>query len=391
MEVQNKLIRAPVYRQIADLLRGELRGRNRVGEKIPPESQLAARFAVTVMTIREAVRVLVEEGILERRQGSGTYVADRKTRQHVAVLTELDIANPSVSYFCLCLIHQLRLCLTQQGYSSRLYTGTLAPGEVSDAPTYPEFIEDLNRKRICGVLPVITRPHSAWIQKAAELQVPVVGNAEWYRYGIRGDSAKMIREGVQHLVRHNRRRVAFLGWNWGTSANGHGGHRLSEVFRKAMRKAQVPVHPEWVRYDFHPGRIGAGWDQFREIWAGRQEKPDGLLISDDMLFKDVVVAILELGIRVPDSLMIVTHANRNSNILCPFPVTRMECNPDEYAQTMTTMLIRLMQGQSLRPFHRCMAFRWKNTGPYQPPAVSPNRVDAGPERITDALLQPNLP
>lgn len=45
-----------------------------VGERLPGERVLAARLGVARKTLRRAVDLLVEEGRLERRHGSGTYV-----------------------------------------------------------------------------------------------------------------------------------------------------------------------------------------------------------------------------------------------------------------------------------------------------------------------------
>lgn len=45
-----------------------------VGARVPVESELAARFSVGRNTVREAVRVLVHAGMLDRRQGAGTFV-----------------------------------------------------------------------------------------------------------------------------------------------------------------------------------------------------------------------------------------------------------------------------------------------------------------------------
>jgi len=45
-----------------------------VGERIPNEATLADMLGISRGTVREAVRVLVSQGILETRQGSGTYV-----------------------------------------------------------------------------------------------------------------------------------------------------------------------------------------------------------------------------------------------------------------------------------------------------------------------------
>jgi len=46
-----------------------------VGERLPSERELAARWGVARMTVRKAIERLIEEGRLERRHGSGTYTA----------------------------------------------------------------------------------------------------------------------------------------------------------------------------------------------------------------------------------------------------------------------------------------------------------------------------
>lgn len=49
-------------------------GRWAVGERLPVEAELAATFDVSRNTVREAVRVLCHTGVLETRQGAGTFV-----------------------------------------------------------------------------------------------------------------------------------------------------------------------------------------------------------------------------------------------------------------------------------------------------------------------------
>ncbi len=61
--------------QVTELLRGEIRaGRWAVGAKIPTEPELAELTGAGRNTVREAVQALVHAGMLERRQGSGTFV-----------------------------------------------------------------------------------------------------------------------------------------------------------------------------------------------------------------------------------------------------------------------------------------------------------------------------
>lgn len=56
-----------------------------VGDALPPERVLATRFEVSRMTLRRAVEELVREGRLRRRHGAGTYVAEPKIAQGLAV------------------------------------------------------------------------------------------------------------------------------------------------------------------------------------------------------------------------------------------------------------------------------------------------------------------
>ncbi len=67
----------PLWAQLA----GELRRRLSVGdfdERFPTEVELAGAFAVSRATVREAIRRLREEGLLDARRGSGTFVVRRQ-------------------------------------------------------------------------------------------------------------------------------------------------------------------------------------------------------------------------------------------------------------------------------------------------------------------------
>lgn len=65
----------PLYLQIKELLLRELgAGKWLPGERLPTEAELAVQLGVAVGTLRKGLAVLEQQGILERRQGSGTYV-----------------------------------------------------------------------------------------------------------------------------------------------------------------------------------------------------------------------------------------------------------------------------------------------------------------------------
>jgi GntR family transcriptional regulator, transcriptional repressor for pyruvate dehydrogenase complex len=69
------LRRSPLVELAVSQLREQvLSGQWPVGGRLPAETELAQRLEVGRSTVREAVRALVHAGLLETRQGSGTYV-----------------------------------------------------------------------------------------------------------------------------------------------------------------------------------------------------------------------------------------------------------------------------------------------------------------------------
>jgi GntR family transcriptional repressor for pyruvate dehydrogenase complex len=76
--------RETVTDEVIRRLRGEILGGSyQLGERLPSEKGLARHFAVSAATIREVLRALETRGLVERRQGSGTYV----TANAIAAMT----------------------------------------------------------------------------------------------------------------------------------------------------------------------------------------------------------------------------------------------------------------------------------------------------------------
>jgi GntR family transcriptional regulator len=74
----------PLYFRIAAGLRAEIAsGQLGVGTRIPAIATLARSYSVAPVTVREALRLLSEEGLIKSRQGSGTFVTERATLARV--------------------------------------------------------------------------------------------------------------------------------------------------------------------------------------------------------------------------------------------------------------------------------------------------------------------
>jgi len=80
----------PRYQQIKQFLSDAIRsGDYRVGDRIPTEAALCEQFAVSRMTVNKAVRDLVQEGLLLRYPGLGTFVADGRAESPLVELRNI--------------------------------------------------------------------------------------------------------------------------------------------------------------------------------------------------------------------------------------------------------------------------------------------------------------
>jgi GntR family transcriptional regulator len=77
--------RVAKHQLIADWLLSEIEaGRWSAGDRLPSEAQLAAESGASVGTVQRALRTLSESGVVDRRQGSGTFVfGSRAPERHL--------------------------------------------------------------------------------------------------------------------------------------------------------------------------------------------------------------------------------------------------------------------------------------------------------------------
>ncbi|MTJ02787.1 pyruvate dehydrogenase complex transcriptional repressor PdhR [Idiomarina piscisalsi] len=82
-------------------------GRLRAGQKLPSERQLAQQFNVSRPSLREAIQKLEAKGVVERRQGGGTYVVNTVNEQLTQPLFELLAKHPESQFDLLEFRHAL--------------------------------------------------------------------------------------------------------------------------------------------------------------------------------------------------------------------------------------------------------------------------------------------
>lgn len=100
--------RDPVYRVIAMELQNRINaGEWLAGERMPTEAMLREEFGVNRLTIRDALDVLRQRGVIESRQGSGTFVSNPTAVLEIVVDPDSAIDEGSVHASIKTVIHNV--------------------------------------------------------------------------------------------------------------------------------------------------------------------------------------------------------------------------------------------------------------------------------------------
>ena len=212
----------PKHRRIYAALRHDiLTGKYSTDGKFPSEGMLIRKFGVSRITIRRAMDDLKNEGFLEGRSGSGTYLS--ALARHATGMIGLVIPDYSSSNFFRILGDELVLAGRNAGYTMLL--GSL-PGDTPAARAHEaiSLATEYAKRKVAGVIiePVELMPNSAdltheIIAAFKDLHIPVVlvdrDIAPFERSGYDLVGLDNLKAGLMlgdHLIANGARRIAFL-------------------------------------------------------------------------------------------------------------------------------------------------------------------------------------
>ena len=131
-------------KKLSDVITEELEsmiidGRLLAGQKLPPERELAEKFAVSRPSLREAIQKLEAKGLVYRKQGGGTFVKRRLTSLVTDPLLELISQRPETQFDLLEFRHAL------EGMSA--YYAALR-GQAEDYQKLQQALDDLPASQV---------------------------------------------------------------------------------------------------------------------------------------------------------------------------------------------------------------------------------------------------
>jgi GntR family transcriptional regulator len=93
----------PAYFQLARILHGWIMdGELRPGDRLAPEAELCEKFNLSRMTVRRAIEMLVEKGLVRRERGRGTFVVGPKVDGGIFLIPDFqeEMKNRGLSASC---------------------------------------------------------------------------------------------------------------------------------------------------------------------------------------------------------------------------------------------------------------------------------------------------
>ncbi len=80
--LKNSII--PLYQQLSDEIKTQIHeGKLKSGDRLMTEAELSQQYGISRITVRKAIELLVDEGYVMRKQGIGTFIAEKKLRRVV--------------------------------------------------------------------------------------------------------------------------------------------------------------------------------------------------------------------------------------------------------------------------------------------------------------------
>ncbi len=354
MDALTKVARLPAHRRISDGLRAQiLTGTLLSGSQLPSTSELADQWKTSVFTVHTALRTLVKEGWIDRRNGAGTFIADPAKRFHsVGLYHEANIAGESQSDFTRNLHFALVRIFERMGKATEIFFDS-RPRE-DQGTLLPALAEAIQSRRIqCLIVPNLNAVSAPALSKVT---VPTAFSSMnlFSSNRVEYHEAQLLRESMRLLAAKGCRTVGVIT---------HVFPELSPDFyphlERAVEAAGMTMRKEWLlRPDgIIPDMEALGYEKMKAILKQRQQ-PDAMMIFPDDVVRGAILAILEAGYqRVTKKMKFAFHRNTRARVLCPFPAIWAISEEETMAQELVETVLRQFDGKAVSPTRIPYSFR----------------------------------
>jgi GntR family transcriptional regulator, arabinose operon transcriptional repressor len=333
----------PLYEKIRDIL---LEGINtkkwKPGEKLPSENELSSQFGVSRWTIRYAIECLMDENIVVRLPGKGSFVADPEliTREFqsgtVTILSEnFEGIASSMAFTQFLVVHGIRDVMERNGFSISLKS---FDGYNNDKSS-PK--EELQLSSNTSSPHILVSPHVNLQKYFAKHNIPcvVVGNVmEGLKIpGIHLNTFKMGFDATNYLLELGHRKIGVI---CGDLSN-VGRHKMMQGYDSALRYGAYSLDQSLV--------VSATSEiEIRDSLPALLDRGvTALEISDEYRASKVWDALSTLGVDVPSQISLLVLERDKSQIQRRPKYSSMWLDHHDMGQMAADMLLHLVKGEPL--------------------------------------------
>jgi DNA-binding LacI/PurR family transcriptional regulator len=341
-----------LYRQLAQRLRDDVRA-GRYANRLPPEPDLARRLEVSRGTLRQALSLLVAEGLLFTVPGRGTFVRSSATTTPASPAGAVGLVLPSiVRSRAQLLVSGVEEALRQAGYAFLLATSGF------DARLETEQIERIVSQGARGLIVyVVDGPFDLPVLRRLVADGLPVVLVDRFVPDLDVDAVSVDNLGgayaaVQHLIEQGYRRIGYIGTqNVGTSSIVE---RMAG-YHWAMRTHGLPVAEPLVCASLHrlQGRrvtadeqaLGQHNQEVLRRYLGGAHPPEAVFVCNDYVAFQVVDTATSLGLRVPHDLAVVGFDNVPPEDYTGVPLTTVDQPRHTIGATAARLLVDRLAGR----------------------------------------------
>lgn len=340
---------APAHVQIERYLSQQIQsGALSAGKRLPSTVQLARNWGVHHTAVQKAMTHLAASGLVERTPRRGTFVKGAVSQAVVGILFGPSLADET-AHFYRAILKAMRAEMKDFHWSCRAYDGLVElierpdPGNVASVQhlkddlrnyAFKGLVEfDVNPGPLGDLTTLAKLPRSVW--RHADV------NIDWYR---------MAWASVEFLAHQGKKKIVFMR----TGNSEAEGSKDFDGFTDAIRQFGLQESRIVQLHVNQPGREleAEAYQETRKLIAKsreRNERPDALLVSDDIAMRGVALALVQGRVRVPEKLLVVCGANEGVNLHYGIPVVRYEHSPRKIAKELLDVLWKRIVGQALPP------------------------------------------
>lgn len=320
----------PIYVQVRQRVREAILD-GTFTDRLPSERQFARRYGIAQMTVRRALGDLVDEGILYRRVGSGTFVckpgaAPTKTYHLGFALHPAVVGGRGNPYFTR-VLRGVDQVAREHGYS---VVFTTAVEELVD--TANVGVGNPSRRRVDGIL-AVGLDEEEIVRRCARLVPTIVLDNKFAGLPcVIADNVEGARLATAHLASLGHRRIAHVA---GQRSSAVGRERLAG-YRQALDDHGLPYDDALVvvgEFDFDAGFRGVA------SLMANDEPPTAVFGVNDATALGAMKRLREMGLRVPADVSLVGFDDIDSASLVDPPLTTVRVPQEEIGVHAAEMLL----------------------------------------------------